>query len=1080
LNSRFRIITSDRLDHLSERLANDLAQDPLSPFDDEVIVVQSLGTERWLRNEMATRIGCAASTRFPFPAGFCRGLAATLFGGAESIDAGFTTEAMTWRILEAMESGIAGEDGFQPLRAFVENGETRKRLGLAMRVAERFDDYQLYRADTLLAWERGEDGDLPPGARWQAELWRRLCGDSIPQHLARWFNSAVERLEATDVAPEGLPRRISVFGVSTLPPLFVRFLRAAGRFVPVRLYVLAPARSTWAGLEPAASPLFAAFGHTSRELLSLCSSPPAEWEELPSTSAHSATTALGILQGDIRAGTARGLAGGQVAPATLEEGDPSLTLHVCHSPTRELEVLRDQILAAFEADPTLRPHDVLVMVPDVATYAPLVEAIFGVGEADLPSIPFRVADRPISEESPLATSLLRLLRLAGSRCTAPEVLELLDSPAVRRAAGFPEGASETILRWIRETGIRWGRDGAMRQEVFGLPSVDANSWRAGLDRLLMGYAVGREDSIVAGVLPHSGDTAGDPEVLGALARWVERLFEVIDDWRLPRPMHQWSATLRDAVLWLLSAGDEAEEESLSQLLDRIEALGSLEPFVDSGRALDIAVVRDWLEESLADETHGTGFLTGGMTICALKPMRAIPFRIVAMLGLEDGAFPARGSRAGYDLLEIEPRAGDRNRRADDRQLFLDTLLAARDRLILSYVGRSATSNKERAVSVVVAELLDVIDQTFLPIGEGEGKKAARQRITCEHRLQPFSDSYYGADSRLFSFSRVNARATTRAAGARSESVPFAKGPITGAGEGPLSIRLEDLIACWVNPSKLFCTQTLALRYADSGEALDECEPLEVDKLIEYGVRGRILRRHLSGTRSPAEERMIESARGELPSGALSPVWYGKVDEELRKFLASIGQPTFREPEMVFVSGGDWSISGRVDALTGFGRMQIRPAKIKPKDLVRAWITHLVMTLARGELRSVIHGFGEERAMGRVSDAPALLEGLVDGYRNALREPLPVFEAASEAFVNQKRKIEGGSSAWKSPLDCARVAFHGSDFKKDGGGKGDFDDNHVALCWRGRDPFAEPAEFERWSLALWNPLLDAMQGAEAAS
>jgi exodeoxyribonuclease V gamma subunit len=1077
VNSLFSIITSDRAEHLSERLAFDLARDPLSPFDGEVIVVQSLGTERWLRNELATQLGCAASTQFPFPAGFCRRLAEGLFGNDDPIDPGYTRETLTWRILEALEQGIAAEAGFEPLRSFVDSGETRKRLGLAMRVAELFDDYQLYRADMLLAWESGGGGDLPSSARWQAGLWRRLCGDDEPRHLARWFTAAVERLESIDDLPAGLPTRISVFGVSTLPPFFVRFLQAAARFVPVRLYLLAPPRETWERMDTAASPLYEAFGDTSRELLALCNGPGAVWEELPQELNDAAPTALRVLQSDVRSGTPRGTGEGRAAPVPLSEGDDSLTLHACHSPMRELEVLRDQLFAAFEADPTLRPHDVLVMVTDVAKYAPIVETVFGVGEPELPAIPYRVADRPLSQESPLATSLLRLLRLAGSRCTAPEVLELFDAPAVRRAAGIPDSASETVVRWIQETAIRWGRDGATRQEVFGLPPIDANSWRAGLDRLLMGYAVGRENGIVAGILPYSGDTTGDPETLGAFARWVERLFEVLDDWRSPRPMHAWRASLREAVAWLLAADDDAEEEALSQLLDRIDALSSLEPFVDPTRALDVSVVRDWLEESLADDRHGTGFLSGGMTVCALKPMRAIPFKVIAVLGLDDGSFPARAGRAGYDLMEIEPRLGDRNRRADDRQLFLDILLAARDRLILSYVGRSAKDNKERAVSVVVAELLDVIDQTFLPV-EIDGTVAPpRRQVTCDHRLQPFSDSYYGADRRLFSYSRVNARATVTAAAPRREASPFAgTEPVVALPDGHLAIRLEDLIGCWINPSRFFCEHALGLRFARPGEAVDECEPLEVDKLTEYGVRDRILERHLAGQRSLDTERLVEAARAELPPGELSSVWYAKLDREIAEFIAKVGRPVFREPEMVFVAGNGWSISGRVNGLTDFGRLQLRAAKCKAKDRIRAWITHVVLTVARGELTTLVLGTDGETRWGRVEGAAALLETLVEGYRVASTRPMPVFEGASAAFVSQKRKIEGGGSrATTDPLECAHKAFHGDGFND----FHDLTDDHIALCWRGRDPLTNPVEFERWSIVLWEPLLSAAQVAGEA-
>ncbi|HYD51527.1 MAG TPA: exodeoxyribonuclease V subunit gamma, partial [Gemmatimonadaceae bacterium] len=536
---RLTLVTSDRPGTLIERLALDLGAAPLAPFDEDVVVVQSQGMERWIRLALAQRHGIAASLRMPFPAAFAQGLAAAM--GGRPLDERFEREAMTWRILHLLEEGLADEPAFRALHALAGGGDTRARLGLASRLASRFDDYLLYRPDVLLAWEAGREGegDAEP---WQAALWRRLCpsddADGPPMHLARWLDAAVRGIEAGEVARDALPPRVSVFGVSTLPPVFARLLHALARHVPVRAYLLAPPLHSWRADEPPRNPLFAAFGHASRELVALLAADADVEEHHAPAIADGTPTLLRQLQADVRLGIARGPDGD--APHPLDARDVSLTVHDCHSPMREMEVLRDQLFDAFAADPTLRPHDVLVMVPDVAAYAPFVDAVFGVGEPGLPRLPFHIADRPVAQESSVVDALLRLLRLVGARWTAMEIVELLDLPTVRRAAGIAEGATRGILGWVHETRICWGRDGAMRQERFNLPAVESNSWRAGLDRLLMGYATGRADALVAGIVPHAGDTIGDPETLGALARWTERLFDALDALREPRPLARWS------------------------------------------------------------------------------------------------------------------------------------------------------------------------------------------------------------------------------------------------------------------------------------------------------------------------------------------------------------------------------------------------------------------------------------------------------------------------------------------------------------------------------------------------------------
>ena len=1091
LTARLTLVTSDRSETLAARLAADLARAPLSPFEDELVVVQSQGTARWLRNELARQHGCAASVEFPFPAAFCHRLARDLSGSDAAIDPAFTRDALTWRILDLLESGIAVEPAFEPLRTFLGSGEARKRLGLAARIAARFDDYQLYRADTLLAWEaagtEAVDGAGGAGDGWQRALWTRLCGASAPQHLARWFTGAVERLEEAATAPAGLPTRISVFGVSTLPPLFIDLLRAAGRFVPVRMYVAAPPRATWIDVEPDApvNPLYAAFGHTSRDLLRLCAYDDTAWEEHHATEAGDPppATALVTLQSDVRHGIARGREPGYAPPARLDPADASITLHSCHAPLREMEVLRDQLFAAFEADPTLRPHDVLLMVPDVPTYAPLVEAVFGVGEPELPRIPHRVADRPLAQESSLASAVLRLLHLVGARCTVAEVMELFDVPAVRRAAGVSDAGAERIATWIADTRIRWGRDGAMRRDVFRLPPVDANSWRAGLDRLLMGYAVGAEEQLVSGILPHAGHTIGDPETLGAFAHWVARLFDTLDDWHAaPRSLQQWSVALHEAVRGMFQPVDDAEAESLAAVLGAIMDLGALEAYLDSSRTLDLAVVRDWLERTLGDDARGGGFLVGGMTVCALKPMRAIPFRIIAVAGLDDASFPRSERRAGHDLLEVHRDPGDPDRRADDRQLFLDTILAARERLILSYVGRSAKDNRERAVSVVVAELLDIVERGFECVDAQANVLRVRDVVTVEHRLQPFSPAYYGAEADgaahgrrpLFSYSRVNARATAAALAPRRASTPFVTGALpVDAGGTTLHVALEDLIACWTNPSRFFCERALLMRLPGDEAALDDCEPLDVDGLTRYGIHDRILRRHLAGGRRVEDERREAIARGELPPGMLATAWFDRLDADLAGFLVEVGAPVFAEPEMIRVDGAGWTLTGRVDGRTQHGRTQLRASSCKHKDLIRAWVTHVALTAARGPVRTIVLATDRHEIIDFVDHAPALLQELVDGYRAALATPLPFLDQASFAYVDQARKFESGSAkVSKPPLACAREKFQAGRFNA----YGDDADPYVALAWRGRDPFADEATFARWSGTVWNPLLDSLHPA----
>lgn len=1045
--ARLRVVTSDQLGSLLERLAADLAGAPLEPLVDEVIVVQSQGMRRWIQQELARRQGCSASLRLPFPARFARELVdlvvpddrAEPVGPFDLGDDPFDRDVMTWRVLDLLEGGLAAREPFSPIRRFCA-GSARQRLGLAARIAGTFDDYFLYRPELLAAWDNGEL--LVPGAvheAWQAELWRMIRSGSATEHAAERLRRLVAELDKPATAPRpGLPERLAVFGVSSLPPVFISVLRALSRHIPVTFYLGAsPSRS--------GHPLADAWGGQSRALLDLLDHAETEWMTCPSHRPREATVLTGLQ---------RALTTGEDVRLEHDEADRSLTLHLCHSPLREMEVLRDQLLEAFDRDASLRPHDVLVMVPDIGTYGPCIETVFG-AEAGGPALPHQVADRPLAREFSLARHTLDLLALVDGRRTAVEVLALLEAPAIRARAGLAEGDLNLLKAWAEAVRIRWGTDGAERQAFFGLPEVEANTWRAGLDRLLMGHVAGPLEELMAGILPSGGDTAGDSALLGRFVGWAARLFAALDALREPRTLSEWRFSLLALIDDTVLPDGEAEERAMALIRSRLETLAGMQFRAPHERPVSLDVVRDWLEHVLSDDSLGTGFLTGGITFAAFKPMRAIPFKVIAMAGLEDASFPRRDRPAAFDLIAAAPRPGDRSLRTDDRQLFLDSLLAAQGQVILSYTARSAVTNARRAASVVIAELLDHLDRKH-----GQGLASS---IIVEHRLQPFSPEYFLGTGRLFSYSAANA-AGVAASAIRVESEPFAGDRFEADGTDPLVVSLADLIDCWVNPSRFWCKRILRMQVDGAAAPPAELEPFSVDALVGYGVKLDMVRRRLGGRMTGEVERELLAARGDLPPGALTAPWHRRFVGEVESFLETVGDVRLLDPIALDVRGGSWTLTGRIDGVVEGGCLQFRPAKLKIKDRVRGWITHVALAAQCPGRAVTTRVVAEDHSIEwrGPADPIAVLDRLVAGYRAGLTSPLPVFEAASWEFARPR------SGRGKSPLEAAIASFEVSEHRGSDRLVGDATDPHVALCWRGRDPFADDAvEFQHWSRMLWD-------------
>lgn len=1074
------------LAHLDERLRDT----PLSPFDDETIIVQSLGMERWVRQQLATRRGCAASLAMPFPAGFCRTLADVLqrdtaFGGQAPtpLDTRFEEAALTWRLYAALgEPELLQHAACEPLRAYLQDADDRQRFGLARSITARFDEYRLYRPEVMLAWEDGRRTTTSPAEAWQAALWCHLLGGERPMHFARWFTGTISRLEQATVAPAGLPPRVVVFGVSTLPPVFVRLLRAVARFVPVHVAVLSPGPDSWRE-HGARHALAARFAAASRELLQDLSTPT------PGVSVDVVHTHVSVLDAEapraqpasllhqlqraLRAGTA------DAPPTMLRPGDRSLTVQDCHSPLRELEVLRDQLLDAFAADPTLRPHDVLVMVPDVETYAPLAEAIFANEHDGLARIPFRVADRALSREVTPARALREWLDLVTARGTASELLNLLFIPPVRRAAGVSGTQLDRIAGWVRQAGIRWGENGSSRANEYDVPEVNDHTWQQGLDRLLVGYAVGNVAAVFDDLRPVGGDTSGDTALLGSFVEWVEQVFAWRQRFKAARSAREWSDTLQDLLSWLVQPDSDDERQAVDALRRSMATLSDAARHVDD-LSLPFEIVREWLRAGLDDGEQASGFLTGGMTLCAMKPMRAVPHRVIAMLGLSDDAFPRRQRRTAFDLIAIQPRRGDREVRVDDRQLLLDTLLCAEDRLLLSYVGRSQVDNGELAPSIVVAELLDYLDATVQVMserppevsGRADSSRTARALLHIHHPLQPFSPAYFSeatvSDGALFSFDGSMARGV-RAAQHRSEhptpfldplpTVPSLTRDAYRAPETWLRLSVEDLVEAWSHPARWYCRRVLQMDVRRGADRQDDVEPLTVDPLLRTRLQQQLLQRTLHGQEITAHFLAYMQAGGELPPAALGESWIQRLHHDVQPLLGRLQAGLRRPPMTVDLTGADWQLQGTLELQVDGGQWCVRAAKLKARDHLLAWVLHLVRAAAADGGVTWLYGTDSAVKLSPLSavQAMARLDALVQGFRIMNRMPVPFFTQSAWSYRELQRRGAVDQDRLLRDFEASGEYAIGADGR----------DDHVRALWRGVRPLEVLwSEFSAWCEVFW--------------
>ena len=1079
--------TSNRLEVLADHLAEVLRRPPESPFATEVIVVQSQGMGRWLKLELAQRLGIWANGRFPFPDAFAQEIFAAVLPGVPA-QPRFTRDVLVWTLMELLPS-------VPEVQPYVHDDDPRRLHQLAGKLAALFEQYPIHRPALVLDWQTGREKD------WPARLWREVVarlGNTHPAALLNQLASTAvgqasrlsplsrEDGDRRDACPT-LPERVCVFGVSALPRFHLDLLAWLGERSEVHLFRLEPCREFWSDIRTAKQQaralaragrpntdaealhfeighrLLASLGQAGRSFQELLLD-SGDWQDTDDFRAPGKDTLLHALQDDILHLRDRGLDLEVPAPAMAPEDD-SLRIHACHSPLREVEVLQDHLLDWFQRDPTLKPRDVLVMTTDIEVYAPAIQAVFESPETEAQRIPFSLADRAARRESRVVDTFLRLLALPDTRLTAPEVLAPLETPAVLARFGLEGSDAELLRRWVRETNIRWGRDAA-HKESLGLPALAENTWRHGLDRLLLGHALpGNGEQLFDGILPYGEIEGTSADTLGRCCEYTDAVFAAVESLGQPRNVTDWQEFLASLLdRFFAEDEDSAEELGVTRAaladLRRSAALAGFEGLVP------LAVLQEALVAALEEERYGSGFLTGGVTFCALKPMRSIPFRAIAVLGLNDGVFPRSDARLAFDVMAEKPQPGDRSARAEDRYLFLETLLSARDRLHLSYVGQSLQDNSVIPPSVVISELLDTVQQGFT-LADAAAPDALGKHLVVKQPLHAFSRSCFdGRDPRLFSYSQQNLTASRVAAAERNAPGAFVPGPLAEPEPEFRTVDVDALIQFFHNPAKFLLTRRLGLRLRREAAGLDDREPFAIAGLEQFQLQEELVAAQLGGRALDAARGELLRAAGRLPPGASGAVWFaaqrGKAEELAAKAVTrAAGQPpTRREVDFQL---GDFRVRGVVGQVFGERLLHWKAVK-EPgaKDWLRLWISLLAVNAAgSGPALSggCVLAREKDLELAAPGDARAELGKLLQHYWAGLRMPLPFFPSSSLAFAKAAGK-EG-----KDPLEAARQAWAGNPQQ---GHPGEGEDEWFHQCFGAAEPF--DAQFEELAQAVFDPLL----------
>lgn len=991
----FILHSSNKTENLLVHLTSVIENIPLShPLSKEVFLIQSQGMERWLSQQLASHFGVWGNYEFLFPGKFLSSLSKKI--DVQINDELFDRELMLWRFEKLLRS--IDDNCFKSLQHYLKGeNQNLKRFQLAQQLAQIFDQYQMMRPDMIDLWQKGQQLYQSENEMWQRTLWQQITQSIGEKHRGSLWQEVISQLNHADEGTfsKQLPERIFIFGLNTMPPLFLDYLQGLSRHCDMHFFLLNPAQVYWADVvnkkqlndEVEGHPLLATLGQQGREFQQMLlehanfNFDPDSFEEI------AVTNNLQQLQNDILDNQLQG---------DFLEKDSSISIHACHSRMREVEVLKNQLLLALEQDPALELRDIVVMAPDIQHYAPFISAIFH-------DIQHAIADKSLRLSNAALDAFIRFLTLSQGRFGWQSVMDLLEQPVVYTAFSLSEPDLELIKHWVADTHVRWGKSAAHKKDL-GLPELTQNTWQAMLDRLLMGYAVGSEDHFIDDVLPYRDIEGTSAQALGGLNDFLQLLFKASDELKRPTSLSNWNHRFyyyADQLLSVKSQTEQLERQQINEILE--ELVGKITTVHTED--ISVEVMTAWLESRVSESKSSNGFLRGQLTFCSMLPMRSIPFKVIALLGINEGEFPKVDKNPTFDLIGQNFRPGDRSRRADDRYQFLEILLSARQQLIITYKGLSIQNNDDIPPSVVISELVDVLESYYQLTG-----------LITKHPLQAFSPHYFSNQSDLFSYSKTDYETAISLHKNKQEVEQWWQGKLDSP--APDIINLDDLFAFYRQPQQYFLQRQVGIRFTDIADDIEEREPFALNPLDSYAINQQWIEHNLNDT--PFSLQKLQ-AQGRWISGITGQLAFDQQQQLIDEFSDLIRQQGLgkrKENQSIDITLGKYRLIGSLSHAYENGSLFYRYANLKGKDFMLTWLHHLIINHVKPQKTHLLSK-DESRVFSLDADTSETLTMLINVYLQGQQQPNAFFTESAFAYIKQAEKLKTSKRANKPAIVIAQ-------------------------------------------------------------
>lgn len=1107
------VYNSNQMELQRQLLIEIIKSSPLDGvFSSEVILVQNPGMSQWLKLSLANDFGIAANISFPMPSSFIWNMFKKVISDIPE-ESSFTKDAMKWRLMTLLPKHLDDPD-FSHLKEYVkEDSNNTKLYQLTDKIADLYDQYLVYRPSWIKSWESGEfDKDELKGFEWQPKLWKLLFEDTINNggtrhHRANLFDSFVNNLNNGLFDQQKLPERIFLFGVSSLAPQYLESLKALGEHIDIHIMLTNPCKYFWGDIldrtylsklksqrrrklaivngaqrevgegsplkdnnidmsefdtldQSVGNTLLSSMGKMGRDYLSLISQ--IEPEEIELFIDIPRDNLLHNIQADILNLEDKFFEQNLDSndyKTVISPDDKSIILSGSYSKTREVEALHDYILSLFEKDQSLRPLDIVVMVANIDDYSSAINAVFGNAPRDR-YIPFSVSDRTAQSENPILKSYLALLGLHKERCTASEILEILEVPAVMRKFGIDNDGLDTLRGWVDDTGIRWGLNEDTASSL-NLPKQESNTWLFGVKRMLLGYAIKPDDGFFNGIIGFEDVEPSTAELAGSLSMFIDEIILIREILSISHVCNDWLKILNSITDTFFDI-DKFDEPAINVVQANIHKIYDQLTEVRYEEKISPEIIFSHFYGGFNKDRISQNFMLGKVTFATLMPMRSIPFDSVCLLGMNDGVYPRATPPENFDLMAKKPMLGDRSRRNDDRFLFLEAFLSAKNNFYMSYIYKSVKDNTEKQPSVLISEVVDYCKKGYLVEGlydsASEAEEALVKSITRSHPLMPFNKSAFEGEIHSYAAQWIPA-----ANKLGSKVTSFTKETIQDDEEfnNLKEIDISELIYFWKLPVKAFFTKRLKVSFFVDDNTSKDDEDFNLNSLDAYKAKQSWLDEIIELKSDPtAKDQVLPKlkerlrAEGRLPLKNFGDISLESLEGEIDKISKSICSLISDEPDTCEISTKfnvnekDITLTGWVDNIHNGALLNYRVGKMRTQDIMEAWILYLATTISSSDPveSRIISELGTYK-FDTISqkEAKLNLQLLIEGYIYGLKSPLPFLPKTCGIAITAKTSISDTDESINKAKHKMKSIFAGG-FNM----IGEVKNSYVARVWSSLD------------------------------